>query len=315
MAGGLTVADVKARTCKARDSWWTVLLVDPLAVRLVWLVSRFRWITPNRLTATAFVLGLGAAAAFATATRTGLILGAILFHLSFVVDCMDGKVARLTRTSSPFGAWLDYVLDRVRVLACAIALFGGQYAATGDDRYVFVCGSVVFLDMFRYLNALHISQTRKRMRKILTAKIQKVFRSHPPDGSQPNIPAIDERPDLAIEQDFQSRFRGFTRLRNRLYRARIRAHLFSGIEFQMAVFIIGPLAGALIVTPIAAGILLLVFELGLIYKLWLASRSFARYCEELDNADTPLPQPTVGGQRRRRVDAELPELSPSLPEL
>src|SRR3712207_8819073 len=44
-----------------------------------------------------------------------LLLGALLFHLSFVLDCMDGKIARLNGTGSPFGSWLDYVFDRLRV--------------------------------------------------------------------------------------------------------------------------------------------------------------------------------------------------------
>ena len=64
----------------------------------------------------------------------------MLFHLSFVIDCMDGKIARLNGTGSVFGAWLDYVFDRLRVLVCTVALMGGQYARTGDFIYVWLGG-------------------------------------------------------------------------------------------------------------------------------------------------------------------------------
>jgi hypothetical protein len=46
----------------------------------------------------------------------------------------------------------------------------------------------------------------------------------------------------------------------------------SGIEFQMAVFIVGPLTGWIAGTALAAGALLAAFETLLIYKLWIATR-------------------------------------------
>ncbi len=62
---------------------------------------------------------------------------------------------------------------------------------------------------------------------------------------------------------------------------RIRTHLVSGIEFQMAVFIVGPLLG--LISPIMIGVVtvcaavpLLAFEAAIMYKLWLSSRDFTR---------------------------------------
>ena len=62
MAQRLSLGEIRTRTYKDRDAWWTVWLVDPLASRLVWLVAPYRWITPNRLTIAAFLFGVGAAA-------------------------------------------------------------------------------------------------------------------------------------------------------------------------------------------------------------------------------------------------------------
>src|SRR6187549_2047332 len=92
MAQRFTLDEIRTRTYKDRDAWWTVWLVDPLASRLVWLVAPYRWITPNRLTFAAFLFGVGAAACYWQQTWGWLIAGAVLFHLSFVIDCMDGKI-------------------------------------------------------------------------------------------------------------------------------------------------------------------------------------------------------------------------------
>ena len=51
MAQRLSLDEIRDRTYKDRDAWWTVWLVDPLAARLVRLVAPYRWITPNLLTA------------------------------------------------------------------------------------------------------------------------------------------------------------------------------------------------------------------------------------------------------------------------
>src|SRR3954465_6717559 len=150
--------DVRSPTYKRRDAWWTVWLVDPLASRLVWLVSPWRSVTPNRLTFAAFVLGLVSAACFWHQGYAWLLAGAVLFHLSFVLDCMDGKIARLNGTGSVFGAWLDYVFDRLRGAPSGVGLFGGQYVLTDNFVYIWLGGVVVFLDMFRYLNALQMGK-------------------------------------------------------------------------------------------------------------------------------------------------------------
>ncbi|MFD5799530.1 CDP-alcohol phosphatidyltransferase family protein, partial [Streptomyces diastatochromogenes] len=54
------------------------------------------------------------------------------------------------------------------------------------------------------------------------------------------------------------------------------------IEFQMGVFIVGPLLDAIIPTTVVAGSLLLMFELAIVYKLLLSTRDFARTIDSFD---------------------------------
>ena len=72
------INEIRERTYKSRDAWWTVLLVDPIAVHLVRFVAPYRWITPNLLSTLAFVFGLGSAACFAMQDRWWLVAGALL---------------------------------------------------------------------------------------------------------------------------------------------------------------------------------------------------------------------------------------------
>jgi phosphatidylglycerophosphate synthase len=273
MAERVALAEIRSRTYKARDAWWTVALVDPLASRLVRLVSPWRVVTPNRLTISAFVLGIAAAACFWQQSYPWLVAGAVLFHLSFVLDCMDGKIARLNGTGSVFGSWLDYVFDRLRIVVCTVGLFGGQYARSGNLAYLWVAGLVIFLDMFRYLNALQMKQVKAEMRERLALAGRAVVA----ETDDEQVVGEPVQTGVDVYADFRGRHGKLVQLRNFLVRHRIRVHLVSGIEFQMGVFIIAPLTTSLIVVPVVTGVLLAAFELVLIYKLYTATASFERH--------------------------------------
>ncbi|MEV4539695.1 CDP-alcohol phosphatidyltransferase family protein [Asanoa sp. NPDC049518] len=272
--------EVRDRTYKTRDSWWTVLLVDPVASRLTRLVAPYRWFTPNRITMLGFLTGLTAAAFFALGgvreNNWWLVAGALAYHLSFVLDCIDGKIARLNGTGSVFGAWLDYVFDRLRIVACTIALMGGQYVATKSIVYLVLGGLVIFLDMFRYLNAL---ENAKVNRELKTQLEEAGLAPKPlPKAALANVDEHDpERLSMLAMVDSKTVGLGvFHRMRAALRRSRIRPHLVGGIEFQMAVFIIAPLAGAIVPVTLAAAALMVVFELAVIYMLWQGTVAVSR---------------------------------------
>ena len=279
------IDEIRERTYKARDAWWTVLLVDPVAVHLVRFVAPYRWITPNLLSALAFVFGVASAACFAMQDRWWLVGGALLFHLSFVVDCMDGKIARLNGTGTMFGVWFDFIFDRLRVVLCTIALMGGQYARTGDVAWIWLAAAVLGLDLFRYLNGAQMAKIKATMRLQLDeAKgITTVAQAVDDEGeSEEPVPAGPARSP-------------YERIRNALLRHRIRIHLFSGIEFEMTVFVIGPLIGFVFWTSIVAGVLLLLFEALLVVRLaqlirqWKSQMAAA---EKKREQVSPEPTPT-----------------------
>jgi phosphatidylglycerophosphate synthase len=107
----VTDAPAPPAGAKKRDYWWTVLATDPVAVPIVRWLTRHRWLTPDQVTVLALALGLSVGPVFALGTRTGLIVGGVLFYLAFVFDCVDGKLARALGTTSPRGEALDHLAD------------------------------------------------------------------------------------------------------------------------------------------------------------------------------------------------------------
>lgn len=109
----------RAPIAKSLDSWWTVLAVDPLAVPLARRLARHPGITPTMVTIASAPVGV-----------LGIVLllvgplpaAAVVLHLRFLLDCVDGKVARAQGRSSRFGATLDVVVDTVIVHAAHAAL-------------------------------------------------------------------------------------------------------------------------------------------------------------------------------------------------
>lgn len=108
---------------KRLDYFWTVLAVDPVAFPVVRLLARRRWLSPDQVTWISMALGLLVGLCFGLlANRAGLILGAVLFYVSFVLDCVDGKLARLTKEFSGKGELLDKVADGARRASASLGL-------------------------------------------------------------------------------------------------------------------------------------------------------------------------------------------------
>lgn len=99
------------RGAKKRDYWWTVLATDPLAIPMAQFLARKRWLSPDQVTGLALVTGILVGPAFALGNRWGLVAGGILFYLAFILDCVDGKLARALGVTSARGAALDALAD------------------------------------------------------------------------------------------------------------------------------------------------------------------------------------------------------------
>ncbi len=98
----------KKKILKEVDAVTTVYLVDPLAVRLAYVLSKYNRISPNLVTTISLFLGIISAISFYIGKD---IFGALFYYLSFLFDCVDGKLARITNKTSSFGAFYDALVD------------------------------------------------------------------------------------------------------------------------------------------------------------------------------------------------------------
>ena len=115
------------RASRSDDGFLSTFLVRPVSRRLTRVAVRAGW-RPAPVTVAALGLGLLAALAYRGGGRGWLLLGSLLLLASLVVDCVDGEVARYTRTTSPRGAWWDVGADRIKEYAVYGALAAGATA-------------------------------------------------------------------------------------------------------------------------------------------------------------------------------------------
>jgi phosphatidylglycerophosphate synthase len=97
-----------------------------------WTFPALRWlartgITPNQVSVAGFAVALGGCLVLAQGHYWSGLVGAVLLYASWVLDCMDGTLARLTLAESAFGATLDTVLGHVSNLSIFAALIWAVY--------------------------------------------------------------------------------------------------------------------------------------------------------------------------------------------
>lgn len=84
----------------------------PAALRVTWVIAPWP-ISAHAVTLVALLVALAAAAAFARGTTGGWMLGAILLQVWYLLDHVDGQVARWRRTESLDGVALDYLMHHL----------------------------------------------------------------------------------------------------------------------------------------------------------------------------------------------------------
>jgi CDP-diacylglycerol--glycerol-3-phosphate 3-phosphatidyltransferase len=118
-----------------------------------WLV--LRRVHPNVLTTTAFTITIVAALFF---HQHHVRTAGFLILLSGFLDILDGRVARLSRLGSKFGAFYDSTLDRIS----EIAVFLGILSLYNDYRLELGDVGMIYFIMLAMAGSLMISYTRAR---------------------------------------------------------------------------------------------------------------------------------------------------------
>jgi Family of unknown function (DUF5941)/CDP-alcohol phosphatidyltransferase len=173
---------------KANDGFFTTYFVSPYSKYLARFAARRGW-TPNAVTTVSFVLGVAAAASFAFGGRAALIAGALLLQISFTIDCVDGQLARYTRTFSRLGAWLDSVFDRGKEYLVYAGLAIGASRGFDDDVWVLAAAALA-LQTVRHFGDFSYSASRRAAAQ----PVPMLPLDHPRDTLAPEPPSSAEAP-------------------------------------------------------------------------------------------------------------------------
>ncbi|MFX4292830.1 DUF5941 domain-containing protein [Streptomyces bohaiensis] len=130
-----------ADAVKSRDGFFTTHCVSPYSRYIArWCAER--GLTPNQVTTASLLTALVAAGCAATGTRAGFVAAGLLLLASFVLDCVDGQLARYALKYSTLGAWLDATFDRAKEYAFYAGLALGA-ARGGEDVWGLALAAMV----------------------------------------------------------------------------------------------------------------------------------------------------------------------------
>jgi len=132
------VAIYRASKKKQDINWFTEHIARPPAAVVVYAL-RNTPITPNQVTFLSAVIAAGAGAMLALLPGwTWLVVAAVVFEFSFVLDCADGQLARLRKMASPLGHLLDFLMDELKAMLIFGCVAVRMWRDTGDLRMLLV---------------------------------------------------------------------------------------------------------------------------------------------------------------------------------
>jgi phosphatidylglycerophosphate synthase len=117
---------------KERDDFFTTFFVSTWSPYVTRAAARIG-LGPTAVTMFSVLFAVLAAVLFGVGGRPALVAGAVLLYLGFVLDCVDGQLARYTRNFSAWGGWLDTMADRAKEYLVYAGLgFGVTHAGLGN---------------------------------------------------------------------------------------------------------------------------------------------------------------------------------------
>ncbi|MCC6666943.1 MAG: CDP-alcohol phosphatidyltransferase family protein [Polyangiaceae bacterium] len=138
--------EVYKKTRKRPDLFWNTFVARPPAAAVVALLAGTR-VTPDQVTLAAFVVAMAAAAGVvALPGYWGFLAAVVVFELSYVLDCVDGMLARWRGTASATGHLLDFLMDEIKAFVLLGAVAIRMFRQAHDPRWLLLgVGGLVVL--------------------------------------------------------------------------------------------------------------------------------------------------------------------------
>ena len=155
------------------DEWWSSFVTSPLAIAVNYFVVDIKWLTPNLITLFSFLVAVAASAFIIIGGTTNFIRAAVLIHVSHMLDCMDGQMARYRGTSSRVGGYFDKLTDQVQIIIWFGAVSYAAYLQTHDILPILLAfAGVSFYTLRGYVKYVTIYTEMSGDKEYLSKNIQ-----------------------------------------------------------------------------------------------------------------------------------------------
>jgi phosphatidylglycerophosphate synthase len=139
---------------KPTDGWVSKNLNRPISTSISRVLA-YTPITPNQFTIVTGLVGVATGVFLAMGGYWNYLIGGFLFHFTSVLDGVDGELARLKFKSSPFGQWLDTVVDNLSYLAALGGMITGL-VLHGASQAVQLAGILAVVFVVLALGSLYL---------------------------------------------------------------------------------------------------------------------------------------------------------------
>lgn len=114
---------------------------------------------PEKIAAFSLLLGIFSAFLFAFGQRYLTVLAGPLLFISWVLDCVDGDLARLQRRVTYFGGWLDTMAGKLKDIIIFPCICSGVYKQI-HSIYIWILG-------FAIIGSIYFSWTMQTKIKLM----------------------------------------------------------------------------------------------------------------------------------------------------
>jgi CDP-alcohol phosphatidyltransferase len=128
-------------TRRSEEHWTGTLYMRRMSPPVTWLALRLG-LSANSVTMVMIVIGLGGVVVAALSGIATAAVAVVLIQVYLLLDCVDGEVARITRSTSARGVYLDrlghYLVEGGLMVALGVR-------AAGDDQTWIIVGMAAAL--------------------------------------------------------------------------------------------------------------------------------------------------------------------------
>ena len=140
-----------------RENFLAKITYRPLSEPIALLLSKTN-ITPNQVSFISVVSSIVAGIFFSLGEWLYLVIGYIFLQLTYLLDHVDGNLARYTGRSDEFGKWVDEIANKPPKFFLVLGVSIGLFRMTNNSFYL-ILGSIA---IFNWFYSAYISETKTK---------------------------------------------------------------------------------------------------------------------------------------------------------